>query len=108
MSASSSPQTGGPVAGSKEATPAKPISVAIGDQPIVLWRDKARICRALEDRCPHSRAPLSVGCVRESGFLQCGYHGWTYSGETGRLVEIPNMKDKQKFPPLYRAMAFAV
>jgi nitrite reductase/ring-hydroxylating ferredoxin subunit len=96
------------VARSEEVTSAKPVSVDIGDQPIALWRDKRGFARALEDRCPHRRAPLSLGCVRESGFIQCGYHGWTYDGETGRLVEIPNMKDKQKFPPLYKAMAFAV
>jgi hypothetical protein len=84
------------------------MSVDIGDQPIVLWRDKQGVIRALEDRCPHRRAPLSLGCVRETGWIQCGYHGWTYDGETGRLKEIPNMKDKQKFPPLYKAAVFAV
>jgi nitrite reductase/ring-hydroxylating ferredoxin subunit len=108
MSASNPAQTWWAVARSEEVTSARPMSVDIGDQPIVLWRDKQGLARALEDRCPHRRAPLSLGCVRESGFIQCGYHGWTYSGETGRLVEIPNMKDKQKFPPLYKATAFAV
>jgi nitrite reductase/ring-hydroxylating ferredoxin subunit len=108
MSASNPSQTWWAVARSEEVTSAKPMSVDIGDQPIVLWRDKHGITRALEDRCPHRRAPLSLGCVRESGWIQCGYHGWTYDGETGRLKEIPNMKDKQKFPPLYKATAFAV
>jgi nitrite reductase/ring-hydroxylating ferredoxin subunit len=108
MSASNPPQTWWALARSEEVTAAKPIAVDIGDQPVVLWRDKQGFARALEDRCPHRRAPLSLGCVRDSGFIQCGYHGWTYNGETGRLVEIPNMKDKQKFPPLYKATAFAV
>lgn len=96
------------VARSEEVSGAKPLSVDIGEQPIVLWRDKNGIARALEDRCPHRRAPLSRGCIRDNGSLQCGYHGWSYDGETGRLTEIPNMKDKQQFPPLYRAVAFAV
>jgi nitrite reductase/ring-hydroxylating ferredoxin subunit len=93
---------------SEEVTGTKPLSADIGEQPIVLWRDKQGVARALEDRCPHRRAPLSLGCIRDNGWLQCGYHGWTYDGETGRLKEIPNLKDKQKFPPLYRATAFAV
>ncbi|MES2172345.1 MAG: Rieske 2Fe-2S domain-containing protein [Pseudomonadota bacterium] len=96
------------VARSEEVTSKKPLSVDIGDQPVVLWRDHQGIARALEDRCPHRRAPLSLGCIRDNGLIQCGYHGWSYDGETGRLKEIPNMKDQQKFPPLYKANAFGV
>jgi len=96
------------VARSEEVTSAKPLAVDIGDQPVVLWRDNQGIVRALEDRCPHRRAPLSLGCIRDTGWIQCGYHGWSYDGETGRLKEIPNMKDQQKFPPVYKAIAFSV
>jgi nitrite reductase/ring-hydroxylating ferredoxin subunit len=96
------------VARSEEVTGVKPINVDLGDQPIVLWRDADGVVRALEDRCPHRRAPLSLGCILKSGAIQCGYHGWTYDGATGRLVDIPNLKGEQKYPPLYRAAAFAV
>lgn len=96
------------VARSEEVTSTKPLAVDVGDQPVVLWRDANGVARALEDRCPHRRAPLSRGCVRDNGQIQCGYHGWSYDGETGRLKEIPNMKDEQRFPPVYKAMAFAV
>jgi nitrite reductase/ring-hydroxylating ferredoxin subunit len=96
------------VALSDEVTGKKPLSVDIGDQPVVLWRDTQGIVRALEDRCPHRRAPLSLGCIRDNGWIQCGYHGWSYDGETGRLKEIPNMKGQEKFPPTYKARAFGV
>lgn len=96
------------VARSEEVSGDKPINVDIGDQPIVLWRDKSGVVRALEDRCPHRRAPLSLGCILGNGMIQCGYHGWTYDGESGRLTDIPNLKGEQKFPPLYRATPFAV
>ena len=96
------------VAHSEEVGGTKPISVDIGDQPVVLWRDAGGVVRALEDRCPHRRAPLSLGCVLASGMIQCGYHGWTYDGANGRLVDIPNLKGEQKYPPTYRAAAFAV
>ncbi len=96
------------VACSEEVTAKKPLSTDIGGQPIVLWRDQNGVARALEDRCPHRRAPLSRGCVRKDGLIQCGYHGWSYDGETGRLREIPNMKNEQRFPPLYKAQSFAV
>ncbi len=96
------------VARSEEVTAKKPLPVDVGDQPIVLWRDAKGTPRALEDRCPHRRAPLSRGCIRDNGWIQCGYHGWSYDGESGRLKEIPNMKGDQKFPPLYKAQAFGV
>lgn len=96
------------VALSEEVTAQKPLNVDLGEQPLVLWRDNQGIARALEDRCPHRRAPLSLGCIRDNGLIQCGYHGWSYDGETGRLREIPNMKDEQRFPPIYKALAFPV
>ena len=96
------------VARTEEVTSAKPINVDIGDQPVVLWRDHQRAVHALEDRCPHRRAPLSLGCVLGNGMIQCGYHGWTYDGATGHLKDIPYLKSDAKFPALYRAAAFAV
>jgi nitrite reductase/ring-hydroxylating ferredoxin subunit len=96
------------VALSEEVTAKKPLAIDIDDQPVVLWRDNEGVARALEDRCPHRRAPLSLGCIRDNGWIQCGYHGWSYDGESGRLKEIPNMKGDQRFPPVYRAQAFAV
>lgn len=96
------------IALSEEVTGKKPLSVDIGDRPVVLWRDLKGEARALEDRCPHRRAPLSLGCIRKEGWIQCGYHGWSYDGETGRVREIPNLKDEQRFGPLYKAERFAV
>jgi len=96
------------VARSEEVTATKPINIDIGDQPVVLWRDQDGHVRALEDRCPHRRAPLSLGCVLGNGMIQCGYHGWTFDGATGHLKNIPNLKSDAKFPPIYRANAFAV
>jgi hypothetical protein len=96
------------VARSEEVTGKKPLSVDIGDRPVVLWRDLEGRARALEDRCPHRRAPLSLGCIRKEGWIQCGYHGWSYDGETGRVREIPNLKNEQRFSPVYRAERYAV
>jgi nitrite reductase/ring-hydroxylating ferredoxin subunit len=96
------------VARSEEVTGKKPLSVDIGERPVVLWRDLEGRPRALEDRCPHRRAPLSLGCIRKEGWIQCGYHGWSYDGETGRVREIPNLKNEQRFSPVYRAERYAV
>jgi nitrite reductase/ring-hydroxylating ferredoxin subunit len=95
------------VARSEEVSADKPLNVDLGDQPVVLWRDKDGIVRALEDRCPHRRAPLSLGCILGNGAIQCGYHGWTFDGATGQLIDIPNLKSDRKYPPVYKARHFS-
>lgn len=96
------------VARSEEISADKPFNVDIGDQPIVLWRDTDGTVRALEDRCPHRRAPLSLGCILGNGAIQCGYHGWTFDGASGQLIDIPNLKSERKYPPVYKAKSFGV
>lgn len=95
------------VALSEEVSANKPISVSVDAQPLVLWRDATGTARVLEDRCPHRRAPLSLGCVREDGNLRCGYHGWLFNG-SGQVVDIPQMRDQGRVPSLYRAARFAL
>lgn len=56
-------------------------------QDIVLFRGASGRIGALEDRCPHRMAPLSLGEV-DGEHLRCGYHGALFSAE-GRCVHIP-------------------
>ena len=42
---------------------------------------------ALEDRCCHRAAPLSLGAV-EGDHLRCGYHGLTFDAK-GQCVSVP-------------------
>ena len=79
------------LARSEEVTGKKPLSVDIGDQPIVMWRDNQGVVRALEDRCPHRRAPLSLGCIRDNGWIQCTYCA---------IGAIPDGGDKASTDPL--------
>ena len=65
----------------------KPIQVRIWDTPLVLFRDKQGVARALLDRCSHRNVPLSKGdCIE--GHIQCPYHGWQFDGD-GQCVLIP-------------------
>jgi vanillate O-demethylase monooxygenase subunit len=62
------------------------------DQPLVLYRtggDAGEIV-ALEDRCPHRFAPLSLGRL-EGDELRCMYHGLKFAPD-GTCVEIPGQK----------------
>ena len=56
-------------------------------EPLVLYRRGDGRPVALEDRCPHRHAPLSMG-RREGDAIRCMYHGLRFEPD-GRCVEIP-------------------
>src|SRR6201996_2696350 len=91
----------GAIALSEEITPNEVHGRRCQDQEIVVFRDAQGHVQALEDRCAHRRAPLSLGRVTERGFIQCGDHGWTYDGGTGRCVAIPNLSKTENVPARY-------
>jgi phenylpropionate dioxygenase-like ring-hydroxylating dioxygenase large terminal subunit len=62
----------------------------ITDEPVVMYRKRDGSVVALEDRCCHRFAPLSLGRL-EGDDLRCMYHGLKYDG-TGRCIEIPGQK----------------
>ncbi len=70
-------------------------------EPILLLRTAAGEIVALEDRCCHRGAPLSVG-RREGDCVRCGYHGLKFAAD-GRCVEIPGM---DRVPPAVRVRRY--
>jgi vanillate O-demethylase monooxygenase subunit len=60
------------------------------DQPIALYRTGDGSLVALEDRCCHRFAPLSMGRL-EGDDLRCMYHGLKFAPD-GRCIEIPGQK----------------
>ena len=59
------------------------------DTPVLLYRTEDGRAVAVENRCPHRAAPLSLGCLKGDN-VQCGYHGFTFSPE-GACVDAPSM-----------------
>ena len=79
---------------------AKPVARTICGKPVVLFRTAGGTAVALEDRCLHRGAPLSLGeCER--GIIRCSYHGLEFDA-SGRCVAIPG---QERIPD--RAMIFA-
>lgn len=64
-----------------------PMPITICNLPMVIWRDAAGALHALEDRCVHRLAPLSLGRC-EGANLRCMYHGFLF-GPDGMVREIP-------------------
>lgn len=57
-----------------------PIGRTLLNEPVVLYRDHNGRVAALENRCCHRGAPLSLGEVAENG-LRCGYHGLVFDSQ---------------------------
>lgn len=72
---------------SREIEAGKVFARTILNQPIAFYRKTDGSVAALEDRCCHRLAPLSLGSVVEDA-IQCGYHGFCFDG-AGQCVKIP-------------------
>ncbi len=65
----------------------------VAGEKYVLFRDARGRPAALDDCCPHRRAPLSKGRVRPDGRLACAYHGWSFDGEgRGQSPACPTLR----------------
>lgn len=81
---------------------AKPFAITILGEPIVIYRDRD-VLAALEDRCVHRLAPLSLGRC-EGGNLRCMYHGLLFSAD-GKVLQIPG---QDKVPPQARVKSYPI
>lgn len=63
----------------------RPKLVKLLGEEVVFFRGKDRRVVALDDRCPHRGARLSLGRCEYEGTISCPYHGFTYD-ETGVCV----------------------
>jgi phenylpropionate dioxygenase-like ring-hydroxylating dioxygenase large terminal subunit len=75
----------------------------ITGEPVVLFRNLAGQPVALEDRCPHRRASLSMGRLIEDT-VQCGYHGLRFDC-AGACVQIPG---QAQIPAALKARTYPV
>jgi phenylpropionate dioxygenase-like ring-hydroxylating dioxygenase large terminal subunit len=70
-------------------------------EPIVLFRTAGGALTALEDRCCHRLAPLSLG-RKEGDCVRCGYHGLKFDA-SGQCVEVPGL---EQVPPNTRVKTY--
>jgi len=78
------------VAWGTDLEPEKPLAVSVLGERIVIWQAADGNLSALEDRCVHRLAPLSLGRC-EGANLRCMYHGFLYS-RNGQVIEIPGQE----------------
>jgi phenylpropionate dioxygenase-like ring-hydroxylating dioxygenase large terminal subunit len=87
---------------SKELT-ARPLARTILGEQLVLFRGENGKAAALEDRCCHRAAPLSLGSVVGDD-LRCGYHGLVFDAD-GKCVLVPGQTE---VAPNVRVRAYPV
>jgi anthranilate 1,2-dioxygenase (deaminating, decarboxylating) large subunit len=63
--------------------------VTVGEQPVIVWRDRKLGLKAFYNSCAHRGAVLTGRRRGSAGIaVSCIYHGWTY-GLDGKLIGVP-------------------
>ena len=88
---------------SRDFEPRKLYPLTILNEPIVLYRAANNTPVALQDRCCHRLAPLSMGRL-EGEHLRCEYHGLKFA-PMGRCIEIPG---ETKIPPQVKVRRYPI
>jgi phenylpropionate dioxygenase-like ring-hydroxylating dioxygenase large terminal subunit len=88
----------------QDLEPGKPMAIDILGEPIAIYPGESGRLVALEDRCVHRLAQLSLGRCEAGDRLRCLYHGMLYDPD-GKVVEIPG---QDTIPPKARVRAYPV
>jgi len=81
----------------------KKLARTILEKPVVLFRGESGKYVALDDRCCHRGAPLSMGRI-EGDCLRCMYHGMKYD-PSGTCIEVPG---QDRIPKTLRVHSYPV
>lgn len=73
------------------------------DEPVLLYKGESGQVVALEDRCCHRAAPLSMG-RREGDCVRCMYHGLKFDS-AGKCIQIPG---QDMIPPKLGVRSYPV
>ena len=55
---------------------------------------------AMDDRCGHMNAGLSMGTISNDGIVTCPFHGARFDATTGQKVKEPVLTSSQQMEPL--------
>ncbi len=83
----------------------KPKKVMALGEELVLFRDGQNVY-ALDNRCPHRGARLSLGKCQFKATVSCPYHGWTFNG-AGECVAAIMEGPESKIPGRAKVKSYA-
>ncbi len=73
-------------------------------EKIVIWLDATGKPAAVQDRCCHRSAQLSIGKVVD-GNICCAYHGWQFKSD-GACDRVPQLKKDEAIPATYKVQSY--
>jgi 3-phenylpropionate/trans-cinnamate dioxygenase alpha subunit len=65
-------------------------TTTMGEDPVIVVRDKTGRLRAFLNSCTHRGAKICRVDAGQAAMFRCPYHSWTFSNE-GQLVGVPRM-----------------
>lgn len=65
----------------------------LGENFVVFRSSKNGKIFVLDAFCPHMGANLGVGGIVRGNCIECPFHQWKFSGQDGKLVDIPYSKN---------------
>ena len=64
----------------------------MGEDPVLVWRDRSGKVNAFLNICRHRGNRLCRADGGNASSFSCAYHGWVY-GSDGELTGVPNLQD---------------
>uniref|UniRef100_A0AC35EYK3 Cholesterol 7-desaturase n=1 Tax=Panagrolaimus sp. PS1159 TaxID=55785 RepID=A0AC35EYK3_9BILA len=78
------------IAESSELKPKQIKPVTFMGQNLTLFRGDSGSVHLLDSYCPHLGANFNIGGrIVDNNCIQCPFHGWIFSGDTGKCTKIP-------------------
>uniref|UniRef100_A0A914C9P8 cholesterol 7-desaturase n=1 Tax=Acrobeloides nanus TaxID=290746 RepID=A0A914C9P8_9BILA len=78
------------IAETDDLKPKQVLPIVFMGQNLTLFRSENGSVHVINSYCPHLGANFSVGGrVVDNNCIQCPFHGWIFSGETGKCTRIP-------------------
>ena len=78
---------------SQVAEPGQYFTTWMGDEPIIVTRDRERQVRAMINSCRHRGNSVCRADAGQTRSFLCAYHGWTY-GLDGSLIGVPGDEER--------------
>src|SRR6266496_3439066 len=78
---------------SQVAQPGQYFTTWMGDEPIIVTRDRDHQVRAMINSCRHRGNSVCRGDAGQTHSFMCAYHGWTY-GLDGSLIGVPGYEER--------------
>jgi phenylpropionate dioxygenase-like ring-hydroxylating dioxygenase large terminal subunit len=78
---------------SQVAMPGQYFTTWMGDEPIIVTRDREHRVQAMINSCRHRGNSVCRADVGQTRAFLCAYHGWTY-GLDGSLIGVPGDEER--------------